>query len=57
MLILIGVLAIALGLAAAGASLRALEHRVSLERWGAALFVVGILLAGLGTPFVTAVSK
>jgi hypothetical protein len=54
MLILLGVLGIGLGLAAAAASVRTPEHRTSLERWGAALFVGGVLLAGLGVPAVTA---
>ena len=56
MLILLGVLASALGLAAAGASLRTREHRQALERWAAALFVGGVLLASCGATLVAGLS-
>jgi hypothetical protein len=56
MLILLGVTASGLGLAAAATSLRAPAHRISLECLGAALFVAGLLLASLGTPFIAAVA-
>ena len=52
MVSLLGLLVIAIGIAVAGASLRAGTDAPRLERWSAALCLAGAILTGLGFPGV-----
>lgn len=50
MFLLLGALGIVLGTAAAVSGLWFPAHKTRLERWGGALFICGLALAGFGLP-------